>query len=56
MYDLLVLAYQSDVTRVFTFMSDRELSQRTYPQIGVSETASHGCRTTATIRRTSPKW
>jgi hypothetical protein len=44
MYDLLVLAYQSDVTRVFTFMSDRELSQRTYPQIGVSEqhhTVSH---------------
>jgi hypothetical protein len=44
MYDLLVLAYQSDVTRVFTFMSDRELSQRTYPQIGVGEqhhTVSH---------------
>ena len=44
MYDLLVLAYQGDVTRVFTFMSDRELSQRTYPQIGVSEqhhTVSH---------------
>jgi hypothetical protein len=44
MYDLLVLALQSDVTRVFTFMSDRELSQRTYPQIGVGEqhhTVSH---------------
>jgi hypothetical protein len=44
MYDLLILAYQSDLTRVFTFMSDRELSQRTYPQIGVSEqhhTVSH---------------
>ena len=44
MYDLLLLAYQGDVTRVFTFMSDRELSQRTYPQIGVSEqhhTVSH---------------
>jgi hypothetical protein len=44
MYDLLVLAYQGDLTRVFTFMSDRELSQRTYPQIGVSEqhhTVSH---------------
>ena len=44
MYDLLTLAYQSDLTRVFTFMSDRELSQRTYPQIGVSEqhhTVSH---------------
>jgi hypothetical protein len=44
MYDLLTMAYQSDLTRVFTFMSDRELSQRTYPQIGVSEqhhTVSH---------------
>ncbi len=44
MYDLLILAYQADLTRVFTFMSDRELSQRTYPQIGVSEqhhTVSH---------------
>jgi hypothetical protein len=44
MYDLLTLAYQSDLTRVFTFMSDRELSQRTYAQIGVSEqhhTVSH---------------
>jgi hypothetical protein len=44
MYDLLTLAYQADLTRVFTFMSDRELSQRTYPQINVSEqhhTVSH---------------
>ena len=44
MYDLLTLAYQADLTRVFTFMSDRELSQRTYPQINVNEqhhTVSH---------------
>jgi hypothetical protein len=44
MYDLLLLAYRGDLTRVFTFMSDRELSQRTYPQIGVAEqhhTVSH---------------
>src|SRR6185436_7568014 len=44
MYDLLTVAYQAELTRVFTFMSDRELSQRTYPQIGVSEqhhTVSH---------------
>jgi hypothetical protein len=44
MYDLLTLALRSDLTRVFTFMSDRELSQRTYPQIGVNEqhhTVSH---------------
>jgi len=37
MYDLLALAYQADITRVFTFMLSRELSQRTYPQIGVTE-------------------
>ena len=37
MYDLLAAAYQSDTTRVFTFMLSRELSQRTYPQLGVTE-------------------
>ena len=37
MYDLLAVAYQADITRVFTFMLSRELSQRTYPQIGVTE-------------------
>jgi hypothetical protein len=44
MYDLMRVAYQSDLTRVITFMTDRELSQRTYPQIGVAEqhhTVSH---------------
>ena len=37
MFDLIAAAWQSDVTRVFTFMMSRELSQRTYPQIGVTE-------------------
>lgn len=37
MFNLLVAAWQADVTRVFTFMMSRELSQRTYPQIGVTE-------------------
>jgi len=37
MYDLLAAAFHADVTRVFTFMLSRELSQRTYPQIGVTE-------------------
>jgi hypothetical protein len=37
MFDLVAAAYRSDVTRVFTFMMSRELSQRTYPQIGVTE-------------------
>jgi hypothetical protein len=37
MFDLQVLALQSDVTRVITFQLARETSARTYPQIGVSE-------------------
>lgn len=37
LFDLLAVAYQADITRVFTFMMSRELSQRTYPQIGVTE-------------------
>jgi hypothetical protein len=44
MFDLLAAAWQADVTRVFTFMMSRELSQRTFPQIGVTEqhhTISH---------------
>ena len=32
MFDLAAAAFQADVTRVFTFMMSRELSQRTYPQ------------------------
>ena len=44
MFDLLTVAYQADLTRVFTFMMSREASQRTYPQIEISEphhTLSH---------------
>ena len=37
LYDLQLLAYQSDMTRVITFMYGREQSPRTYPQIGVPE-------------------
>jgi hypothetical protein len=37
MYDMLALAYQADMTRVFTFMMARELSQRSYPQVGVAD-------------------
>ena len=37
MFDLQVLAYQSDLTRVITFMIGREFSGRTYPEIGVPE-------------------
>lgn len=37
MFDLLVLAYQSDLTRVATFMIGREFSGHTYPEIGVRD-------------------
>jgi len=37
MFDLLAIAYQADLTRVFTFMMAREVSQRTYPNLGVTE-------------------
>jgi hypothetical protein len=37
MFDLQVLAYQADLTRVTSFLLGRELSQRTYAQIGVTD-------------------
>jgi hypothetical protein len=37
MFDLQVLAFQGDVTRVITFQLARETSTRTYPEIGVPE-------------------
>jgi hypothetical protein len=37
MFDLQVLAYQCDLTRVSTFMLGREYSARTYPEIGIPE-------------------
>jgi hypothetical protein len=37
MFDLQVLAYQCDLTRVSTFMMAREISGRTYPEIGVPD-------------------
>ncbi len=37
MFDLQVLALQGDVTRVITFQLARETSNRTYPEIGVSD-------------------
>jgi hypothetical protein len=37
MFDLQLLAYQCDLTRVTTFMIGRELSGRAYPEIGVPE-------------------
>ena len=37
MFDLQVLAYQADLTRVITYMVGRETSNRAYPEIGVPE-------------------
>ena len=37
MYDLQLLAFQTDLTRVFSFMIGREQSGMTYPQIGVPD-------------------
>jgi hypothetical protein len=37
MFDLMTLAFQSEITRVSTFMMARELSNRTYPQVQVFE-------------------
>ena len=37
LYDLQLLAYQSDLTRVITFMYGREQTGRPYPHIGVPD-------------------
>ena len=44
MMDLLTLAYQTDLTRISTFMLGKEVSNRAYPEVGVSDShhpASH---------------
>jgi hypothetical protein len=46
LFDLQVLAFQADITRVVTFQLARELNNRTYPEIGVPDphhpTSHHG--------------
>jgi hypothetical protein len=46
LFDLQLLAFQGDITRVVTFQLTRELSNRTYPEIGVPDphhpTSHHG--------------
>ena len=37
MFDLLALAFQTDLTRVATFIMSRELSWRTYPELGIPD-------------------
>jgi hypothetical protein len=41
MFDLQALAFQADLTRVATFILTRDLTNRTFPQIGVFD-ANHG--------------
>jgi len=36
-FELIALAWAADLTRVFTFMMSRDISQRTYPEIGITE-------------------
>jgi hypothetical protein len=46
MFQLQILAFQADITRVVTFQLTREQSNRTYPEIGVPDphhpTSHHG--------------
>ena len=46
MFDMLVLAYQTDMTRVSTYLLSREATTRSFPEIGVTaawhETSHHG--------------
>jgi len=37
LFDLQAVAFQADLTRVFTFMLAREVSQRSYPWVGVPD-------------------
>jgi len=37
MFDLMALAFQTEITRISTFMMAREVSYRTFPMLGISE-------------------
>ena len=41
MFDLMALAYEADITRVFTFMLNREASQLVFPNLGFNEPWHH---------------
>jgi hypothetical protein len=41
-FDLLALAYEANITKVFTFMMSRDASQRVYPNLGFAE-PHHSC-------------
>lgn len=53
-FDLLHVAYQSDISRFFTFMMGRELSHQSYPQVGVADphhSISHHQNTAETMTK-----
>ena len=37
MFDLQLMAFQTDITRVITFMMSREVSPRSYPELGIPD-------------------
>ena len=37
MFDLQLLAFQTDLTRITTFIMSREVSSRTYPELGIPD-------------------
>ena len=41
LFELLAVAYEADLTRVFTFMMNREASQVVFPSIGINEPWHH---------------
>lgn len=41
MFDLMAVAYEADLTRVFTFMMNREASQIVFPNLGINEPWHH---------------
>jgi len=52
MFDLMALSFQADITRISTFMMAREVSYRTFPKLGISESfhpASHHQNVTARL-------
>ena len=54
MSDLMVLAFQTDVTRIATFMFGREGSEQKYTMVGVNE-GHHRSRTTRTSPSCKPR-
>ena len=41
MFDLMAVAYEADLTRVFTFMMNREASQLVFPNLDINEPWHH---------------